>query len=107
MMAGKQGLIRFVSVPKVIGAGVACGAAAMLTWAGFALWPRLFVLPHVIALAATALCGVYVLLATARDSYRNPRRGVRIRPIRGFDIAAGLLLAVPAGLALAPYLRAF
>ena len=106
-MAGKQGMINFVSVPKAIGAGVACGAAALLLWLAFSFWPRAFVLPYAAALAATALCGFYVLIATMRDSYRNPRRGVRIRPIRGFDIVAGLLLAGPATWALWPFFRAF
>lgn len=106
-MAGRRGFISFVSVPKAIGAGVACGAAALLAWLGFTFWPELFVLPYVVALAATASCGIYVLVATLRDSYRNPRRGVRIRPIRGFDIVAGLLLAGPAIWALWPFFRAF
>lgn len=76
-------------------------------WLAFNFWPHIFVLPYVVALAATALCGFYVLIATMRDSYRNPRRGVRIRPIRGFDIAAGLLLAGPASWALVPFFGAF
>lgn len=105
-MAGK-GIFSFVSVPKAIGAGAACGAGAILLWVGFFFWPNLFVLPYVVALAVTAACGLFILLATLRDSYRNPRRGVRIRPIRGFDVAAGLLLSVPAAWALLPFLRAF
>ncbi len=106
-MTGKRGIINFVSVPKAIGAGVACGAGALLLWLAFNFWPSVFVLPYAVALVATALCGFYILIATMRDSYRNPRRGVRIRPIRGFDIAAGLLLAAPATWALWPFFRAF
>lgn len=93
------------AVPKAIGAGVVAGLAALLLWLALQGWPRLFVLPYVIALAATAMCGSYVLLATWYDSYRHPRRGIRIRPIRGFDVAAGLLLAGPSIWALSPFLR--
>lgn len=106
-MAGRRGFVSFVSVPKAIGAGVACAVVALLLWLAFSFWPELFVLPYAVALVATALCGFYVLIATLRDSYRNPRRGVRIRPIRGFDIVAGLLLAGPATWALWPFFRAF
>ena len=105
-MPGKQKLINFVSVPKAIGAGVACAAVALLLWLAFSFWPHIFILPYVAALVATALCGFYVLIATMRDSYRNPRRGVRIRPIRSFDIVAGVLLAGPATWALLPFFRA-
>jgi hypothetical protein len=106
-MAGKGMMFSLVSVPKAIGAGAACGLFAILLWVAFTFWPSLFVLPYVIALAATAVCGAFVLLATWRDTYRNPRRGVRIRPIRGFDVAAGLLLTVPTTWALLPFLGAF
>jgi hypothetical protein len=73
---------------------------------GYVFWPRVFVVPYVVALTVTAACGAYILLATWYDSYRNPRRGSRIRPIRGFDIVVGLLLAGLAGWALYPFLPA-
>ena len=94
------------SIPKAIGAGCACGAAAVLAWLCVAFWPHLFILPYVVALAATALCGAYILIATGYDLYRHPRRGARVRPIRGFDVAAGLVLTAPALLALYPFLPA-
>lgn len=96
--------MKFATIPKAIGAGVASGALAILLWVGFSFRPDWFVLPYVGALAATALCGAYVLLVTWCDGYRNPRRGTRIRPIRGFDMVAGLLLAGPATFALYPFL---
>ncbi len=95
-----------LSVPGATGIGAVASAAALLLWIGYAYWPRTFVIPYVLALALTVLCGAYVLLATWYDSYRNPRRGVRIRPIRGFDIAAGLLLAGLGGWSLYPFLPA-
>lgn len=98
--------MRLPSVPRATGLGAAAGAAALLLWMAMLSWPRAFVIPHVVALAITAACGAYVLLSTWYDSIHHPRRGVRIRPIRGFDVAAGLVLLVPAGWALAPYLPA-
>jgi hypothetical protein len=94
------------TVPRAIGLGCVAGAAALLLWVAYSYAPREFVLPYVTALIVTALCGLYILLATCYDSYRNPRRGVRIRPIRGFDIVAGLILAGPAVWGLYPFLPA-
>jgi hypothetical protein len=94
------------SVPRATGFGAAAGLVALLLWLGFAGWPSTFVLPYVLALGATALTGAYILLATLFDMMRNPRRGVRIRPIRGFDVAAGLVLLLPSAWALTPFLPA-
>jgi len=94
------------TVPRATVLGIGAGLAALLLWIGYAGARRAFVIPYVAALLLTALCGAYILLATCYDSYRNPRRGSRIRPIRGFDIAVGLLLAAPAIWALYPFLPA-
>ncbi len=99
-------MIPALSVPRATGAGAVSGAAALLLWVGYTYWPGTFVIPYVVALAITVACGAYILLATWYDSYRNPRRGARIRPIRGFDIACGLLLAGLGGWALHPFLPA-
>jgi hypothetical protein len=99
-------MMRALSVPRATGAGVVAGAAALVLWIAYIWWPIAFVIPYVLALAFTLVCGSYILLATWYDSYRNPRRGTRIRPIRGFDIAAGLLLAGGAGWGLYPFLPA-
>jgi hypothetical protein len=99
--------LSIATLPRVTGAGAAFALLAILCWVGFQAEPRLFVIPYIVALALTAACGLYLLLATWHDSYRRPRRGSRIRPIRGFDIGAGLLLAGPALLALRPFLAAF
>ena len=99
--------MRLPSVPRATATGFACAAGAILLWLAVTGWPELFVIPYVVALAATFLCGAYVLLATAYDAWRNPRRGVRIRPIRGFDLFAGLILAGPALWTLWPFLRVF
>ena len=94
------------TIPRATGAGAIAGLAAILLWIAYLFAPAAFVLPYVIALCVTALCGAYILLVTWYDSYRNPRRGVRIRPIRGFDIVVGFLLTAPAAWALYPFLPA-
>lgn len=94
------------TVPRATALGFGAGLAAVVLWFAYSNWPRDFVLPYVTALILTALCGAYILLATLIDAMRNPRRGVRIRPIRGFDIIVGLILAGPAIWGLRPFLPA-
>ena len=97
---------RALSVPRVMGAGIVSGGIALLLWVAYSRWPEIFVIPYFLALAVTFACGAYILLATWYDSYRNPRRGSRIKPIRGFDIAVGLLLAGLAGWGIHPFMPA-
>jgi hypothetical protein len=98
--------MKLPTVPRATGLGAGSGIAAMFSWIGLIYWPETFVVPHVAALFVTAACGAYILLATWYDTVRNPRRGVRIRPIRGFDVAAGLVLLLPSVWALMPFLPA-
>jgi len=42
-----------------------------------------------------AFCGLSILWITAVDRYRHGRRGERLVPLRAFDIAIALLLAIP------------
>ncbi|MDB5668751.1 MAG: hypothetical protein JWL74_1701 [Alphaproteobacteria bacterium] len=100
-------MMRYASVPRVTAAGAVAALAALLLWVLYGRWPETFVLPYVAALVATAGCGSFILLATISDRVTNPRRGVRIRPIRGFDLAVGVLLAGPSLWALSPFLDAF
>ena len=100
-------MTRFASVPRVMAAGAVAALAALLLWVLYGRWPETFVLPYVLALLATAACGLFILFATITDRLANPRRGVRIRPIRGFDVAVGVLLAGPSLWALSPFLDAF
>lgn len=96
--------MRLPSPPKAAAAGIISGLAAILFYLLMMGMPRIFVLPHVAALALTGLCGAYILIATWYDSIHNPRRGSRIVPLRGFDIAAGVILLGLAGLGLYPFL---
>lgn len=96
--------MRLPSVPKATGVGIVWGLLAILCRLALTPWPELFVIPYVLALAGTFLCGAYVLLATWYDAARHPRRGARIAPIRGFDVLAGLLLTVVPLWSLWPFL---
>lgn len=100
-------MTRFGSVPRVTALGAGAALIALLLWIAFSRWPETFVIPYVAALTATAACGLFILFATIIDSVNNPRRGVRIRPIRGFDVAVGIMLTAPSLWALSPFLRAF
>lgn len=100
-------MTRYGFVPRVTAYGAGAALAALLLWFAFGQWPETFVIPYVIALVATAMCGLLILAATLADTVNNPRRGVRIRPIRGFDVVVGVLLAGPSLWALSPFLSAF
>lgn len=79
--------------------GVASGLAAILLAASIGAWPEGLLIPYALLLALTALCGASILWITANDVRRRGRGG-RMRPIRAFDIAIGLVLLVPSLLAL-------
>ena len=51
-------------------------------------------IPFLFALAASAFCGLSILVITVID-IRNNRRGKALRPVRAFDIVFGLMLAGP------------
>lgn len=99
-------MMRGWTIPRIMAFGFGVGALTCLFRLLFAFAPETYVLPYVAGLLATAATGLLILLVTYIDTVRNPRRGSRIRPIRGFDIAAGLLLAVPALWGLTPFLSA-
>ena len=50
--------------------------------------------PFAAALAVAAFCGLSVLLITMVDMFFH-KRGESLRPVRAFDIAIGIALAVP------------
>ena len=76
------------------------GLAALLLWPAHASAPELLRLPYIAVLGVSAFCGFSILFITARDAARGPKRGGKIRALRGFDIAFALLLVVPSVLAL-------
>jgi len=76
--------------------GIALGLTALLIAAMLSGWPGPLFYLYVALLALTMVCGLSILLITVRD-IRTRGRGGRMRPIRAFDIAMGLVLLVPAG----------
>ncbi len=90
-----RGSRTFWTTSRAAATGAAAGLLAiLLSLAGWDFWDVLF-LPWLVAVAVTAFCGVSILWITMLDMVANPRRGAKVAPIRGFDIAAGLLLALP------------
>ena len=87
-----QGIFSRWTIQRATGAGVACGLAALLLAVVLSeglLWP------YAALLAATAFCGASILWITAFDMRARGTSG-RMRPIRGFDMAIGLALLLPA-----------
>jgi hypothetical protein len=79
--------------------GIASGLTALLLSTLVRSWPGGMLYLYVLLLALTVVCGVSILWITLQD-VRTRGRGGRMRPIRGFDIAAGLVLIAPASYAL-------
>ena len=74
--------------------GIAAGLSALVVSAMIGDWPGPLLHAYAGLLAFTALCGVSVLWITLMD-IRTRGRGGRMRPIRAFDVAAGLMLVLP------------
>ena len=80
-------------------AGIAAGLCALLLSAILGSLPAGALYFYSGLLGLTIACGVSILWITIVD-IRTRGRGGRMRPIRAFDVAAGLLLIVPASYAL-------
>lgn len=87
-------MLRSWTIRRATGLGVTAGLVALLFWPIYAAWPDSLLWPFLVVLAVTAFCGASILLITLKDMYRR-KRGVLMQRIRIFDIALGLLLAVP------------
>ena len=82
--------IRRWTLARATGAGIICGAAALLVAiVGTPNAPMLYL--YAALLAATSLCGASMLWITAFDMRDRGTSG-RMRPIRTFDVAIGLFL---------------
>ncbi|MDB5700637.1 MAG: hypothetical protein JWL66_836 [Sphingomonadales bacterium] len=87
------------TIKRATGSGAVAAGAALLLMAIYAMFEgggseKIAVLPLGLALAVTAFCGLSILVMTLID-VRNHRRGQRVRAVRTFDVAFGLLLAIP------------
>jgi hypothetical protein len=83
------------TIQRATGIGLVAGLAALLLAAAIRTWPEGLFYPYAGLLALTAFCGVSVLFITATDMRTRGTSG-RMRPIRGFDLAIGLVLLLPA-----------
>jgi hypothetical protein len=84
---------------RLIAVGIAAGLAALLVSTVIGSLPEGTLYLYACLLALTIVCGISILWLTLND-IRTRGRGGRMRPIRAFDIAAGLLLILPAAYAL-------
>ena len=86
-------MLRSWTVQRAMSAGIVAGVLAL------ALWPlresAQWAWAYIATAGATGLCGGSVLAITVSDIYGHPR-GRRMRAIRVFDVAIGLLLTLPA-----------
>jgi hypothetical protein len=84
------------TIGRATSVGVVAALVSLLLWLAFGAWPATLLMPFVAALLLAAFCGLSILWITVRDMVKGPRRGKMMRAVRGFDIALGLALAVPA-----------
>lgn len=89
-----RGLLGAWTIQRATVAGLLSGLAAIVTVSLFNLNPDGLLYPYAAMLALTALCGASILWITVFDMRERGTSG-RMRPIRGFDVAVGLGLAVP------------
>jgi hypothetical protein len=93
------GLLTGWTVQRATVVGIVAGLSALLISAAIGSLPDGTLYLYAGLLGATILCGVSILWITLND-IRTRGRGGRMRPIRTFDVAAGLLLILPAAYAL-------
>ena len=82
------------TIQRATGAGVMLGLAALLVSVAYGGWADALLYPYAALLALTLLCGVSILWITFMDM-RARERGIQVRPIRMFDVVAGLIITAP------------
>jgi drug/metabolite transporter (DMT)-like permease len=87
-------MLRWWTIGRATGVGVTAGLAALILWPLYAAWQERVFWVFVVSLGVAAACGLSLLLISLADAVLKPR-GRSLRPIRAFDVALGLLLAVP------------
>ena len=90
-----RALLKRWTIQRAATFGIAAGIAAVLAISAIELWPEGLLPAYVALLVFTIFCGVSILWITASD-IRDRGTSGRMRPIRGFDIAIGLALLIPA-----------
>ena len=92
--APQPGLRRWTT-QRATGVGTVAGLAALLLAVVIRTWPEALLYPYAGLLLLTILCGASILWITAIDMRTRGTSG-RMRPIRGFDLALGFVLLIPA-----------
>ena len=87
------------TIQRATVAGIAFGLAALLVSAAFGSWAEALLFPYALLVALAFLSGVSILSITFMDM-RARKRGAQVRPIRMFDVAAGIAITAPSGYAL-------
>ena len=87
------------TIQRATGAGMVFGLAALLVSVAFGSWADALLYPYAALLALTLTCGLSILWITFMDM-RARERGIQVRPIRMFDVTAGLVISAPAAYAL-------
>ena len=87
-------VLRWLTISRATGIGITAGLAALLLWPLYAAWQEPVLPAFAAALLVAAACGAAILWITAVDLLTQ-RRGARLRPVRAFDVAVGLLLLLP------------
>ena len=80
---------------RATGTGIVAALGALLLAVIIRSWPEGLLYPYAALLVLTAFCGISILWITASDMRTRGTTG-RMRPIRGFDLALGFVLLVPA-----------
>jgi len=87
------------TIQRATGAGFIFGLLALLVSAAFGSWAEALLYPYAALLALAFLCGASILWITFMDM-RARQRGIQVRPIRMFDVVAGLVITAPSAYAL-------
>ena len=94
-----QGLRQRWTIQRATAAGITAGLAALLLSAAFGSWAEALLYPYAALLALAFFSGASILWITFIDM-RARQRGVQVRPIRAFDVVAGIVIAAPSAYAL-------
>jgi len=87
-------MLAFWTIQQATVIGIVAGLSALIVSALISGRPGGLLYAYAALLGFTAFCGASVLWITLMD-VRSRGRGGRLRPIRAFDVAAGLLLIAP------------
>lgn len=88
-------MLAFWTIQRATVIGIVAGLSALIVSALISGRPGGLLYAYAALLAFTAFCGASILWITIAD-VRSRGRGGRLRPIRAFDVAAALLLILPA-----------